>query len=46
LRSTVLFFLRHCPGRWFVPGLAGFYARYLYAWLKTRRSEDTKVAPG
>lgn len=37
LRSTVPFFLRHCPSRWIVPGLAGFYARYLYAWLKTRR---------
>ena len=37
LRSTVLFFLRHCPTRWLVPSLASFYARYLYAWLKTRR---------
>jgi GT2 family glycosyltransferase len=44
LRSTFLFFLRHCPRRWLVPGLAGFYARYLYAWLKTRRS--VSVEPG
>jgi GT2 family glycosyltransferase len=37
LRSTLLFFLRHCPGRWLIPCIAGFYARYLYAWLKTQR---------
>jgi GT2 family glycosyltransferase len=37
LRTTVLFFLRHCPRRWLIPGLAGFYARYVYAWLKTQR---------
>jgi GT2 family glycosyltransferase len=37
LRATVLFFVRHCPRRRLIPGLAGFYARYLYAWLKTQR---------
>jgi GT2 family glycosyltransferase len=37
LRSTLLFFMRHCPRRWLVPCLAGFYARYVYAWLKTQR---------
>jgi GT2 family glycosyltransferase len=37
LRSTFLFFLRHCPPGWLVPCLAGFYARYLSAWLKTQR---------
>jgi GT2 family glycosyltransferase len=37
LRSTFLFFLRHCPRRWLVPSLLDFYAHYLYAWLKTRR---------
>ena len=49
LRSTLLFFLRHCPGPWLIPSLASFYARYLYAWLKTRRSvsaEDTEVTVG
>jgi GT2 family glycosyltransferase len=37
LRSTLLFFLRHCPRRWLIPCIAGFYARYSYAWLKTQR---------
>jgi GT2 family glycosyltransferase len=37
LRSTLLFFLRHCPRRWLIPCVAGFYARYLYAWFKTQR---------
>jgi GT2 family glycosyltransferase len=49
LRATVLFFLRHCPRRLLVPSLAGFYARYVYAWLKTQRIprlEPTEVAPG
>ena len=49
LRSTVLFFLRHCPRRWLVPSLVSFYARYLYAWLKTQRIprlESPEVAPG
>jgi GT2 family glycosyltransferase len=48
LRTTVLFFLRHCPRRWLIPGLAGFYARYVYAWLKTQRIprlEPTKPRP-
>ena len=36
LRSTFLFFLRHCPRQWLIPCLAGFYARYAYAWLKTQ----------
>jgi GT2 family glycosyltransferase len=47
LRSTLLFFVRHCPARWLVPSLAGFYARYLYAWLKTQRmppSNQTQFA--
>ena len=49
LRSTFLFFVRHCPVRWFVPSLMSFYAHYFYAWLKTRRiprAEQTEVAPG
>lgn len=37
VRSTTLFFLRHCPRRWLIPCLVGFYARYAYAWTKTRR---------
>jgi GT2 family glycosyltransferase len=37
LRSTLLFFLRHCPRHWLIPCVAGFYARYAYAWLKTQR---------
>jgi GT2 family glycosyltransferase len=37
LRSTLLFFLRHCPRRWLIPCVTGFYARYGYAWLKTQR---------
>ncbi len=37
LRAVFLFFVRHCPLRWLVPSLAGFYARYVYAWLKTQR---------
>jgi GT2 family glycosyltransferase len=37
LRSTLLFFLRHCPRHRLIPCLAGFYARYVYAWLKTQR---------
>ena len=37
VRSTLLFFTRHAPSRWLLPGLASFYARYLYAWLKTRQ---------
>jgi len=37
LRSTFLFFVRHCPPRWLLPCLAGFYARYVSAWLKTQR---------
>jgi glycosyltransferase involved in cell wall biosynthesis len=48
LRAVFLFFLRHCPARWFVPSLASFYARYLYAWLKTQRIprfEPTDAAP-
>jgi GT2 family glycosyltransferase len=49
LRSTVLFFLRHCPLRWLVPSLLSFYAHYFYAWLKTRRiarADRAEVAPG
>lgn len=49
LRAVLLFFLRHCPSRWVVPSLAGFYARYLYAWLKTQgipRLQPTEAAPG
>lgn len=49
LRSTLFFFGRHCPARWLVPALGSFYARYLYAWLKTRgprRLEPAEVAPG
>jgi GT2 family glycosyltransferase len=48
LRAVILFFLRHCPRRWLLPSFAGFYARYLYAWLKTRRIprfEATEAAP-
>jgi GT2 family glycosyltransferase len=48
LRATFLFFLRHCPARRLLPSLAGFYARYLYAWLKTQRLprvEPREVAP-
>jgi glycosyltransferase involved in cell wall biosynthesis len=37
LRATFLFFLRHCPRRWLLPCLALFYARYVWAWLKTKR---------
>ncbi len=37
LRSTVLFFLRYCPRYRLIPALAGFYARYAWAWLKTQR---------
>ena len=37
LRSTFLFFLRHCPALRIAPSLASFYARYVYAWVKTRR---------
>jgi GT2 family glycosyltransferase len=37
LRATVRFFLRHCPRRLLLLGLLAFYARYLYAWLKTQR---------
>ena len=49
LRSTLLFFLRHCPRRLLIPSLASFYAHYLYAWLKTQRitrREPTGVASG
>lgn len=49
LRAVFLFFLRHCPPRWWIRGIALFYARYLYAWLKTRwipRSEPTEAAAG
>jgi glycosyltransferase involved in cell wall biosynthesis len=49
LRTTLVFFLRHCPAQWLVPSLASFYARYLYAWLKTRRIPPLaprEVAPG
>ncbi len=44
LRSTLFFFIRHCPRRWLVPSIASFYAHYLYAWLKTRRR--TPAGPG
>jgi GT2 family glycosyltransferase len=37
LRATVRFFFRHCPRRLLLPGLLAFYARYVYAWLKTQR---------
>jgi GT2 family glycosyltransferase len=37
LSTTLLFFARHCPRRRLIPCLAGFYARYAYAWLKTQR---------
>jgi GT2 family glycosyltransferase len=37
LRATLAFFLRHCPRRWLVPCIALFYARYVWAWLKTQR---------
>jgi glycosyltransferase involved in cell wall biosynthesis/GT2 family glycosyltransferase len=37
LRTTVHFFLRHCPRRWLIPALVLFYARYGWAWLKTQR---------
>jgi GT2 family glycosyltransferase len=43
LRSTLLFFLRHCPHRWLIPCITGFYARYLYAWLKTQRMPRLEV---
>jgi glycosyltransferase involved in cell wall biosynthesis len=43
LRSTLVFFLRHCPLRWFAPSLVSFYARYLYAWLKTQRIRPIEV---
>ena len=49
LRSTILFFLRHCPPRWIAPSLAGLYARYVYGWLKRRRIPPTgpsDVVPG
>jgi GT2 family glycosyltransferase len=48
LRSTFVFFVRHCPARWLVPSLAGFYLRYLYAWFKTQRlppNSRTQFAP-
>ena len=43
LRTTLLFFVRHCPTRWLIPSLVSLYARYVYAWLKTQRmrSEST-----
>jgi GT2 family glycosyltransferase len=44
VRSTLLFFLRHCPARWLVPSLMSFYAHYFYAWLKTRRIPRTRQA--
>jgi GT2 family glycosyltransferase len=37
LRTTLAFHRRYCPRRWLVPSLLGFYARYVYAWLKTQR---------
>ena len=37
LRTTLAFSLRYCPRRRLVPCLLGFYARYVYAWLKTQR---------
>jgi hypothetical protein len=37
LGPTLRFFLRHCPRRFLVPCVVGFYARYVYAWLKTQR---------
>ncbi len=49
LRAVLLFFGRHCPRRWLAPSLAGFYARYFYAWLRTRRiprSGPTQAVPG
>ena len=48
IRSTFLFFMRHCPFRWLVPSLVSFYARYLYAWLKTQpilQLGQTRAAP-
>jgi GT2 family glycosyltransferase len=44
LRTTFRFFLRHCPARWLAPSLALFYARYLYAWLKTQRMPPDESA--
>jgi GT2 family glycosyltransferase len=46
LRSTLLFFLRHCPRHRLIPCLAGFYARYVYAWLKTQRISRFDPASG
>ena len=46
LRTTVLFSLRHCPVRWLVPSVASFYARYLYAWLKTQRIPRARAEAG
>jgi GT2 family glycosyltransferase len=37
LRTVLAFDLRHCPRRWLVPCISMFYARYLWAWLKTQR---------
>jgi GT2 family glycosyltransferase len=37
LRTTLAFHLRYCPRSRLVTCLVGFYARYLYAWLKTQR---------
>ena len=47
LRTTIRFFMRHCPHRRLVSCLAGFYARYVYAWLKTRRTSrlDARSEP-
>jgi GT2 family glycosyltransferase len=44
LRATVRFFLRHCPRRLLLLGISAFYARYVYAWLKSQRLSHAKRA--
>jgi GT2 family glycosyltransferase len=49
LTSALRFFLRHCPRRFLLSCVVGFYARYIYACLKTRRLpqvESPSAAPG
>jgi glycosyltransferase involved in cell wall biosynthesis/GT2 family glycosyltransferase len=46
LRTTLLFYLRHCPRRWLMPGITLFYARYVWAWLKTQRFPDFQLPEG
>lgn len=37
LTSTLRFYARHCPRRYLVPSIGLFYAKYIYATLKTWR---------